>query len=65
MQLFVLACSQSKKITAPQVPCNNSADDVAGIYTNHNSTKYGPGSLKCNAAEKAAMMKNLIAIEQL
>ena len=57
--------SQSKKITAPQVPCNNSADDVAGIYTNHNNTKYGPVSLKGNAAEKAAMMKNLIAIEQL
>jgi hypothetical protein len=47
------------------VPCNNSADDVAGIYTNHNNTKYGPASLKGTAAEKAAMMKNLIAIEQI
>lgn len=57
--------SQSKKIAAPKVPCNNSADDVAGIYTNHNNTKYGPASLKGTAAEKAAMMKNLIAIEQI
>lgn len=55
----------TKKITAPQVPCNDSADDVAGIYTDHNNGKYGPVSLKGTAAEKAAMMKNLIAIEKL
>ena len=53
-----------KKITAPQTPCNGTADDVAGIYTDHTQTKYG-FTLKGTAAEKAAMMKNLIAIEKL
>ncbi len=57
--------AQKKLLTAPQVPCNGSADDVAGIYTDHNNGKYGPVSLKGTAAEKAAMMKNLIAIEKL
>lgn len=54
----------TKKITAPQTPCNGSADDVAGIYTDHTQTKYG-FSLKGTAAEKAVMMKNLIAIEKM
>ncbi len=53
-----------KKITAPQTPCNGTADDVAGIYTDHTQTKYG-FSLKGTAAEKAVMMKNLIAVEKL
>lgn len=53
------------KITAPQVPCNGSADDVPGIYTDHNNGKYGRVILKGTAVEKAAMMKNLIAIEKL
>lgn len=53
------------KITAPQVPCNETSDAVAGIYTNHTNPKYGPISLKGTAAEKAAMMKRLIAIEKL
>ena len=54
----------TKKITAPQTPCNGTADDVAGIYTNHTQTKYG-FSLKGTTAEKAVMMKNLIGIEKL
>ncbi len=54
----------TKKITAPQTPCNGSADEVPGIYTDHTQTKYG-FSLKGTAAEKAAMMKNLIDIEKL
>lgn len=53
-----------KKITNPITPCNGSADDVAGIYTDHNNTKYG-FSLKGTPAEKAMMMKNLVAIEKL
>jgi len=53
-----------KKITNPLTPCNGSADDVAGIYTDHNNTKYG-FSLKGTTAEKAVMMKNLISIEKL
>lgn len=53
-----------KKIPNPLIPCNGTADDVAGIYTDHNNTKYG-FSLKGTAAEKAVMMKNLISIEKL
>ncbi|MBS1975552.1 MAG: hypothetical protein JST13_14470, partial [Bacteroidetes bacterium] len=53
-----------KKITAPQVSCNGTADDVPGIYTDHTQPKYG-FSLKGTPAEKAVMMKNLIAIEKL
>ncbi|MGC4100003.1 hypothetical protein [Ferruginibacter sp.] len=37
---------------------------MPGIYTDHNNTKYG-FALKGTAAEKAAMMKNLIAIEKM
>lgn len=53
-----------KKITNPPAPCNGSADDVAGVYTDHNNTKYG-FALKGTSAEKSVMMKNLIAIEKL
>lgn len=53
-----------KKIPNPQTPCNGSADDVTGIYTDHNNTKYG-FALKGTPAEKTVMMKNLIAIEKL
>lgn len=56
--------SQSKKITAPQVPCNGTADAVPGIYTNHTQPKYGI-NLKGSAAEKTGMMKTLVAIEKL
>lgn len=64
--LTAAACfsQTTKKITAPQTPCNGSADEVAGIYTDHTQTKYG-FSLKGTTAEKTAMMKNLIAIEKL
>jgi len=54
----------TKKITNPLTPCNGSADDVAGIYTDHNNTKYG-FALKGTPAEKATMMKNLVAIEKM
>lgn len=67
--LFLLTVAagfaQIKKITDPLTPCNETADAVAGIYTDHTNPKYGPTSLKGTAAEKAAMMKNLIAIEKL
>lgn len=56
--------SQSKQLTAPQVPCNGNADAVPGIYTSHTQPKYGI-NLKGSAAEKAAMMKTLVAIEKL
>jgi len=61
---FTCFSQTTKKITAPQTPCNGTADDVAGIYTDHTQTKYG-FSLKGTAAEKAVMMKNLIAIEKM
>lgn len=61
-----LSYAQSNStLTAPQVPCNGTADDVAGIYTDHTKTKYGPASLKGTAADKTTMLKNLIAIEKL
>lgn len=69
--LAILICiqnlsAQSKaKITAPQVPCNVTADAVAGIYTDHTNPKYGPISLKGTTAEKTVMMKTLIAFEKL
>lgn len=64
--LAIIPCfSQVKKITDPLTPCNESADAVAGIYTDHTNPKYGAISLKGTAAEKAAMMKNLIAIEKI
>lgn len=59
-----LCFSQSKKLTAPQVPCNGTADAVPGIYTNHTQPKYAI-NLKGSAAEKAVMMKTLINIEKL
>lgn len=65
--LFVntVAFSQGiKKINNPLTPCNGTADDVTGIYTDHNNTKYG-FSLKGTPAEKTMMMKNLISIEKL
>lgn len=56
--------SQVKKITDPLTPCSETADDVPGIYTDHTNPKY-PSSLKGSATQKAAMLKNLIAIEKL
>jgi len=55
-----------KKIADPLTPCGSRADVDAmpGIYTDHNNTKYG-FALKGTPAEKAAMMKNLIAVEKL
>lgn len=61
----VTCIAQIKKVTDPLTPCNGTADEVAGIYTDHTNPKYGSISLKDTAAEKAAMMKNLIAIEKL
>ncbi|HNR74530.1 MAG TPA: hypothetical protein PKH83_02610 [Cyclobacteriaceae bacterium] len=57
--------SQIKKITDPLTPCNGTADDVAGIYTDHTNPKYGSHSIKGTATTKPAMTKNLIAIEKL
>lgn len=67
--VFLFCCrfavaQNGSRITAPQVPCSETADAVAGIYTDHNQTKY-PTSLKGTAAEKAAILKTLIAIEKL
>jgi hypothetical protein len=55
-----------KKIANPSTPCGSraEADDMPGIYTDHNNTKYG-FTLKGTPAEKTAMMKNLIAVEKL
>jgi hypothetical protein len=63
----IAAFSQGiKKIADPLTPCGSRADVDAmpGIYTDHNNTKYG-FALKGTPAEKATMMKNLIAIEKL
>ncbi|MGE7774163.1 hypothetical protein ACQKLP_05535 [Chitinophaga sp. NPDC101104] len=66
---FLMGCQYASaqnrpKLTAPQVPCNGTADAVAGIYTDHTQTKY-PLTIKGTAAEKAMIMKNMIAIEKL
>ncbi|MGN7786877.1 hypothetical protein ACTJIJ_20255 [Niabella sp. 22666] len=60
-----LTAQTKGKIIAPQVPCNGTADAVEGIYTDHTNPKYGSLNLKGTAAEKAAMMKNLVVIEKL
>ena len=57
--------AQVKKITDPLTPCHETADAVAGIYTDHTNPKYGSHSIKGGATIKAAMMKQLIAIEKL
>lgn len=55
----------SQKLSKEQsVPCNGDADNLPGKYTDHNNPKY-PSSLKGTAADKAAMIKQLIAIEKL
>lgn len=60
-----ICLAQIKKITDPLTPCNGTADDVAGIYTDHTNPKYGSHSIKGTVTIKAAMTKNLIAIEKL
>ncbi|MCE7862728.1 MAG: hypothetical protein DYG99_04210 [Bacteroidetes bacterium CHB5] len=65
MLSHAISFSQIKKITDPLTPCKGTADDVAGIYTDHTNPKYGSHSIKGTAAIKAAMTKNLIAIEKL
>lgn len=61
----MICLAQVKKITDPLTPCNGTADAVAGIYTDHTNPKYGSHSIRGNAITKAAMTKNLIAIEKL
>jgi len=56
--------AQIKKITDPLTPCNETADAVAGIYTDHTNPKY-PINLKGTTAEKTAMTNQLIAIEKI
>jgi len=46
------------------VPCDGNADMLPGKYTDHTNPKY-PTSLKGNTSDKAAMLKQLIAIEKL
>lgn len=65
LQIAISGFGQTKKITHPLTPCNETADDVAGIYTDHTNPKYGPISLKGTATEKTSMMKQLITIEKL
>jgi len=49
----------------PPVPCDGSADGLPGRYTDHTNPKY-PTSLKASsAAEKTAMLNQLIALEKL
>lgn len=67
--LFILFCSNTafaQKAIAkePPVPCNGDADGLPGKYTDHTNPKY-PTSLKGNAQDKAAMTKQLIALEKL
>lgn len=60
-----ISAQTKAKIVAPQVPCNGTADNVPGIYTDHTNPKYGKNSIKGSAQELSAMNKQLIAIEKL
>ena len=68
--LFLLLYSNgtfAQKTTAAEaasVPCNGNADGLPGTYTDHTNPKY-PGSLKGNPQDKAAMTRQLIALEKL
>ncbi len=60
-----ITCFSQNKISKEQpVPCNGDADDLPGQYTDYLHSKY-PTALKGTAPEKAAMMKQLIAIEKI
>lgn len=65
---LALLCSNAaftQKSTAkePSMPCNGDADGLPGKYTDHTNPKY-PSSLKGNAQDKPAMIKQLIAVEK-
>jgi hypothetical protein len=60
-----LTAQNKGKIMVPRVPCNETADAVDGIYTDHTNPKYGAFNLKGTAEEQGSMMKRLIAIEKL
>ena len=64
---FYAFCSAQKTATTKElpVPCNGSADAVPGKYTDHTNPKYGVHSLKGSAQDKAAMTKQLIAVEKI
>lgn len=58
------AFAQSKTTRETPVPCNGTADNLPGKYTDHTNPKY-PSSLKGTAKDKVAMTNQLIAIEKL
>jgi len=69
--LFVIGlCSHAvyaqKATTAkePPVPCNGNADALPGKYTDHTNPKY-PSSLRGTTQDRAAMTKQLIALEKV
>lgn len=68
--IAILFCCNSiyaqKKPAAkePAVPCNGDADNLPGKYTDHTNPKY-PSGLKGTVVGKAAMNRQLIAIEKL
>lgn len=65
--LFFAKSSSAQKTPAvkePVVACNGDADNLPGKYTDHTNPKY-PSSLRGTAPDKAAMTKQLIALEKL
>ncbi len=62
---YAYSAAQKKIITKePLIPCNGNADALPGKYTDHTNPKY-PSSLKGSTSDKAAMNKQLIAIEKI
>lgn len=60
----IIAFAQKTSIKEIPMPCNGSADLLPGKYTDHTNPKY-PTNLKGTAQDRAAMTKQLIALEKL
>ena len=54
-----------KKGLMANVPCNGTADNIPGIYTNHTNPKYAFSLKAASPQEKTYMTNQLIAIEKL
>lgn len=64
LTVSLICVAQVKKVIDSPTPCNGSADALPGKYTDHTNPKYAH-SLKGTAPDKAAITKQLIAIEKV
>lgn len=63
--LSITATFAQKKDLMGNVPCNGTADNIPGIYTNHTNPKYSFSLKAASPQEKTYMTNQLIAIEKL